>query len=480
MNSYPIEFSRHSIPTLIVLALAEVIIGIAIAVMGYPYALLLIPLILLPIPIFLFYHKPIYCYALLIFFLPNYMGLGLPIALFGPTYRFGEPDIGILELILVTLFFIWIVNRLILRKELVVEKGSIDFPLFLLVTWILLSIFWTPKATTGFLQTLKIIRGILIFFLTVNIIQDQKDIRIVIVSWFLLGAGLALFGIYETLAHGLKEAVGTMFLPASPEQARFGGQIRTTAFFSSADELGFVLNLSFVMGLILFLTVSSRTQKMILAVLMATIVVTLVATFSRKSWLGMAAILFLFGLYRRKILYFSLLPLFGILLFLILGGGEFVQALYNRFQSFFLPVEEAIPGRVMTWSIAWEISKRSPFVGNGIGSFVTLAPMYGSSIVFTHNFFLYILIELGLIGTTFFILFAKKIIGGLIHLIRTHVDQTAKIMFFGFLASLAVLFIQASFKTIGLANPMFWAILGLIVAYLRIEKIPPYAPEVVQ
>src|SRR4030067_2255998 len=97
MNPYPIESSKYSVVTLIALALAEVIVGIAIVVVGYPVQLVLIPLILFPILIFLFYHKPIYCYALLIFFLPNYMGWGLPLKLFGPTYRFGEPDIGILE-----------------------------------------------------------------------------------------------------------------------------------------------------------------------------------------------------------------------------------------------------------------------------------------------------------------------------------------------------------------------------------------------
>lgn len=477
MNFYQIGLSRHSIIAFILLALAEVIVGIAIDVVGYPVQLVLIPFILFPVLVFLFYNKPIYCYALLIFFLPNYMGLGLPIAIFGPKYRFGEPDIGILELILVLLFFIWMINKLILKKELVIEKGSIDLPLFLLFAWILLSISWTPKPETGLLQSLKIIRGFLIFFLTINIIHDHKDFRLSVISWFLLGAGLALFGVYETLAHGLKEAVGTMFLTASPEQARFGGQIRTKVFFSSADELGFVLNLSFVMGLILFLTISSRAQKTILAVLMTTIVVTLVATFSRKSWLGMASIIFIFGIYRRRILYFSLLPLFGVLLFLILGGGEYVQALYNRFQSFFLPVEEAIPGRVTTWSAAWEIYKRSPIIGSGLGSFVTLAPMYGSFIVFTHNFFLYILVEMGLIGFILFILFSMKIIRGLIHFAYKYGDQISRTIFLGFLASLVVLVIQASFKTIGLANPMFWAILGLIVAYLRIEKIPPYAPE---
>jgi O-antigen ligase len=480
MNFSQIELSKNSLTIFIFLAMMEVLTGIAVVLMGYPSGLLLIPIVLMPISLFLFYLRPIYFYPFLIFFLPNYSGLGLPLQFFGPTYRFGEPEIGILEVTLITLFFLWLMNRMIFKKEIVVEKGSIDISLFLLFMWIILSIFWTPKAATGILQTLKVVRGFLIFFLTVNLIQDRKDIRIVTISWFLLGAALALFGIYQTMTHGLKEAVGTMFLPASPEQARMGGHIRTTTFFASADELGIVLNLSFVMGLILFLTVSSKIRKTILAFLMAAIAVTLVATFSRKSWLGMLAIIFMFGLYKRKILFFTLLPVVGIFVFAMLGGGAYVEALYNRFASFFLPVEEAIPGRLMTWSIAWEIYKQSPIIGNGIGSFVTLAPIYGSSIVFTHNFFLYLLVELGPLGTIFFILFAKKIISGLIRFVRTHTDSTAKIMFLGFSASLAVLVIQASFKTIGLANPMVWAILGMIVAFLRIEKTPPYAAEVAQ
>src|SRR4030066_1508586 len=127
MNPYPIESSKYSVATLIALALAEVIVGIAIVVVGYPVQLVLIPLILFPILIFLFYLKPIYCYALLIFALPNYVGAGLPFNIFGAAYKFGEPDIGILELMTILVFFVWITNKLILKRELIIEKGTIDF-----------------------------------------------------------------------------------------------------------------------------------------------------------------------------------------------------------------------------------------------------------------------------------------------------------------------------------------------------------------
>jgi O-antigen ligase len=129
--------------------------------------------------------------------------------------------------------------------------------------------------------------------------------------------------------------------------------------------------------------------------------------------------------------------------------------------------EESMSSRTLTWQFAFGFFERSPIIGNGLGSFYGYATMMNSPLLFTHNFYLFILTEFGVVGLTlltiWFFLFGYAFVG----FWSRHTDEDARILSAGIFAGLFVIAITMFFRSFSLTDPTFWGFAGLASAFLK-------------
>jgi len=433
----------------------QVLIAVSLIVLPGIYVLFLLFFILM---LAVFTWKPILGLALLIPFLPNY-----PIICFSV----GAADISLLEPFLFLAFFCWIL--LIIRdREINIHSSNIDISILLLFCWCLFSLFWTISPARGMFQVLRILEGLAIYYLHIHLVKDKKDFNLLLWAWIIMGIIFSIVGFYETIIYGLEAAQRLLIQGTYTHLTR---AVRASAFFTGPDALGFMLALAIVLAVIKFTTTSSK-MKWLLLISLPFMFFVFLSTFSRKSFLGIFLALIYLLLHNRKAFKTILgISIIGGLLLLLLGSGGFLAVFWNRLQSYFMPLEVAIKHRATAWGLALRLFSDSPIMGKGIGSFYVIAQRLKSPLNIVHNFYLYILCELGLIGFIFILFWIFQIYQSFSRFFKINQDKVADAISTGLMCGLIIIMVQAMFRTIGLTDAIFWGFLGFSSAFLKV-----YAP----
>jgi O-antigen ligase len=437
----------------ITLILSQIIIGLAAIIIPIPFNLFLVAS--LPL-LAILYLKPILGLLLLIPFLPNY-----PIIFFS----IGRADISLLEpflfLALVSWLFYIIRNN---RIEFYISR--IDIALFLLFGWCLFSLFWTIDTSRGIFQILRVIEGLTIYFLHVYLVNDKRDFNLVILAWIVTALFSSVMGFYETIIYGIEAASKLVVSEAYTHLTR---AVRTTAFFQTPDDLGLILSLCVIFVIIKYITTSSKTLKPLLMFFFPFIFFVLLSTFSRKSYLAILAAISYLSLRNKKALkIFVSVSIIGLLLLVLFASGGFLAAFWNRLESYFKAPEVTITYRWETWQIALRLFSESPVWGKGIGSFFVSAQQVGSPLNVTHNFYVYILAELGLVGVALILFWYVQIARSFAEFHRLNRDKLSNLIATGVTCGLIILFVQSFFRAFQLTDAIFWGILGLSSAFLKV------------
>ncbi|MGQ9570297.1 MAG: O-antigen ligase family protein, partial [Thermodesulfovibrionales bacterium] len=418
-----------------------------------PYNLL--PITLIPL-LAIFYYKPILGLLLLIVFLPDY-----PLILFSV----GRADITLFECAFFIAFFSWIL--LCIRDNKIRFYGStIDISLLLIFSWVLFSLFWTVSLDRGIFQVLKIIPSLITYYLFIHMIRDKEDFNVVLSAWLIIAVFITIIGFFETVIYGINAASQLVVTEAYTHLTR---GVRAEALFTSPDTLGLVLSLTITLVIIKYMTTPSKGWKAFLIIFLPVMFFVFVATFSRKSYLSVAAALIFMSLRYRKILLWSLgITATGFILTILLATGGFMEALLNRFQTYFMSPEVTISGRWVAWHIGLQLFSESPITGKGIGSFFVSAQILESPLNITHNFYVYVLAELGIIGFALVIFWYFQIAQSFYVFFRQSTNESEKIIAMGIASGLLVLLIQSFFRTFMFTDPLFWGFLGISSAFLKV------------
>jgi O-antigen ligase len=297
-------------------------------------------------------------------------------------------------------------------------------------------------------------------------VRNKRDFDFLLSAWILTGVVFSLIGFYELWTYGLEAAARL-----GHEYERLTRDVRTTALFEQPNSLGFFLVLCIILGVIKYLVTTSRRWRLFLWVAVPFMFLVLLSTFSRKSFLGM----FLAGAYlslqRKKVFWgFLGILLVTFLIVTILGYAGFAQVLIERFATFFQAPEEAIGERVKVWTSAFDVFLASPVIGSGLGSTVFYLRLEDLSLQTTHNMYLYILAELGLIGFLLFLLVGIQVFGIFHLLAKTTKDRSVNFMCKGLVAGFIVILAQGGFKALNLVDPILWGHLGLATAFFKVYK----------
>lgn len=406
------------------------------------------------------YLSPVFVYLLILLSIPSYDLT---------FFTLGSFDLKLLHIFTLVGLGAWFIQCL--------KKGKIEFdlrlsdvPIFLIIGWAITTTYWTPVVGRSLFASIKIVGAFLTYFCMVFLIKDKEAVKRVLFIWVLVSFIWSIIGTYTLFFYSIPASANVKIVEEGV--SHLGKTVRVAALFGKPNDYAFFLSIGILIAIAYLRSTASSLGKAFTIGTIIMMMLVLIGTFSRKSWLGYIGSIALMGLRNPRIVIgmaILLLISIAVLLSSDLSSGAYSDVLLNRVMSFFLEPEEGMAERTITWTIAVELFLKSPIVGNGTGAFMNMAPALGSPLPISHNFYLLILAEYGLIGLGLFLLFLCPYVFGLLRvLLRKGEDSQMKYSALALFAALTSVLFQAAFKTISYTNPIFLAFFALITTFLRV------------
>ncbi len=332
-----------------------------------------------------------------------------------------------------------VLSLLFCDKKRIVSARSLMYLLFFVLA-LLASALW---AAINGLEAGMIISGIFIyveFAIAFVVASTFRENNKLIDTILLVSLPLLLVGIYQGLWGGATSKSWVSTLETLVESRAYG-------FLGSPNVLGSVVMITMIAAAFAWLDKRKWYYLGYLALAAATIIL----TFSRGAWLGLAAgIITALLILNWRYVFFA--PLGAIALFV----PSIRQRLSVAFSQQYL-VDAAIDGRVWSLYGAIEIFKTSPLIGTGPGSYGGQTALYYDSpvylrgiqngyvaLAYTDNQWLQILTQTGIIGIFFVGCFFVSIF---VNNLRQYM-RSRKYLNLGMLAATVAIIINGMFANI--------------------------------
>lgn len=373
------------------------------------------------------------------------------------------------------MFFISIV-MLVLKKlwgnRLLLFKTGIDFPLFLYLIFIGITIFWSRERLDAITSLGRLFALIIAMYITLNLVDSKAGVRLVIILIFLPALGLSIYASQDFLTASsveVKNALSMLKL-----FSRFGATFDNPNYFATFLLLPLCISFS----VLAFLEMPLWKKIVFFLIPMMIFGVAFVGTFSRSAWVAIfTSYLFIFSYFKNKKYWIAGFLLSAGLLAVILFQTAFFQSFILRFASIFEgKADPSSATRIFLINGAWQMFVDSHFVGVGFESFPSeyiryMPPNQMLGYVHEcHSLPMEVLAELGLIGITlFFIVFLRAFKIGR-DSIKQASDNFCRTIQIGFVAFYIGLMINFLFMPGGILNNLLWISLGLIFALKRLNE----------
>ncbi len=366
------------------------------------------------------------------------------------------------DLLLVLISFSWLAKTA-LYKELAL------FPKTPLNRWILaytgICFFSTILGSlfgkiniTGLFFVLKYFEYFVVFFMAVNFINTRQQLRTFVILLLIVCAIVCFVAMSQIPLGG---RVTAPFEGKEGEPGTLGGYL--------------ILMLSVSLGL--FLTSESKRGKILLSGLLLITIVSLVATQSRATWMGLPFMYLCFIILNKK----KLLLLTALVVLIVIGPFIIPQNIKERYSGTFevekgyqakvggrtLALDSSATLRVQSWQGILKDIKVHPVFGYGITGYWFIDAQYFRT-----------LIELGIVGLSIYLFFMYRIARFLLEAHRIASDSFGKGLTMGLFAGFIALLVHAigsnTFIIVRVMEP-FWFLMGLVVVLYNIDKGKPEA-----
>lgn len=296
----------------------------------------------------------------------------------------------------------------------------------------------------------------LLFGIVASVIKDVKQIKIIVllmcVSVFMVDKGY----------------YGTM---SDRDLSHFSYEVRDGGFLGYAGvngvatfEAEFML---FILGLAVFQ--KRKALKFALWGLFAFSGYCLLFSFSREAYAGIIIGLFFLGLMKQR---WVLIALTAFLLswqsLVPTSVQERVLMTYDKTDQ---QLDTSAQDRVTIWNDAMVLFNENPAIGAGFDTYQWLHRV--SIYTDTHNYFLKVMVEMGVLGLLFFLYLLAKASRLGVQLYRAAKDPFLKSLGLGFTLLMACVFVVNFFGDRWLyieVNGFLWVMLACVVRGLMIEK----------
>ena len=272
-----------------------------------------------------------------------------------------------------------------------------------------------------------------------------------------------------------------LFSPENPIFFRFlrgdvSKQFRVYGTLGSPVYLGTFLMMCLPCCWYLFFSCKEKMIRFIGGLSTLTGCVALLFTFSRGAWIGtcVAAVVYLvIRKIRLRVLGVILLGVGGGAL-AVAGGTDFGRLAIDRglFDEF---REYRSHGRTLAYMQATQMAALSPFLGNGIGSYRSLAPKFNDDDHTPDNMYLRLFAETGIGGLVVFVLFYIQTLTQIaaqmdIKRQLPDLDQRIAQVFFVTLIGFAINLLFCDALYFPPTRILFWIFMGLCFGFLNQQK----------
>lgn len=357
------------------------------------------------------------------------------------------------------------VIKCIALKDFRIRARPLTFLIILYFAWLLCSLFYSGYHKESSDRILRWLRYFVLFFALVDYFSKDKK-RIDRFFWALIAIATFTFisGIFQ-------EITGFSILRHDRTVNKLDAMRRISASFVHPNDFAAyiitVLPLTFA-----FLVPSlKKWKRMILVVACLLGFYCLFKTSSRGAWLGfLTAIILFFAFYNKKIS--IAIPIVLAATLLAVPGGR------DRFLNLFSQEHNTVWERMQLWKGTWAMIKEHPVVGWGLNTFSRYFPLYKPAeypdLRYTHNCYLQMWSEIGIIGLIIFVSILVAVFALTLRGIRKKMDTGFKgFVLAGLICGYLAFLIQSALDTNLYSLVLtfhFWALTACIVSINAVLK----------
>jgi putative inorganic carbon (HCO3(-)) transporter len=308
---------------------------------------------------------------------------------------------------------------------------------------------------------------IVIYYLTINLINDDKKMRVVLYSMFSTVAMVSVFGI-----------INFNYMDDT---------YRATSIFGNPNPLAGYVNLIIPVSFGMLISSVCLWERIKLGIFTVLSIIVWVLTFSRAGWLSLIMIMILvFSLIKVEMKRVTLV----LVVFLAISAILFLSSntiLRGKFigTTTLNAVKTALEPRALCYPIGLNMVKDDVILGIGIGNYPLLIKKYTNvyelthySQVYTltrhhlHNLYLQIFVETGIMGLSAFVFWLVCIVKYLVRSLKSLENSRHYLLFVGLMGGVIVYLFNnlADVLTVHGIHLQWGIILGLAVVLIQFRE----------
>lgn len=372
------------------------------------------------------------------------------------------------------------------KEEFKIISNPLNIPVLSFIIICVLSLIWSNNPFIGLKELPLFLAGPLLYFIIVNNIYNEWQIKLIIGAVIIVGA---LFGIYGILQYN---GIDFSFWIGNYGRGKVFGLFGNAGYFAEYLMLPLPITIS------LFLVSKNKTVKILLLMGILTMASSIALTFTRTPYLSLVTssifMLLLFVISQGKRLFKENIKIFiAIFIAIVLivslfviptslnEKGTVISKIKKRTSISNIGNEFSTGRRTAIWKYTMLMIKDRPWLGAGIGTFKynslryqakffdqednrALYP-YGAADK-THNEYLQLGAELGIIGLIIFIWLMLAYFNYGLKILKREKDRYKQGMIIGLMGSVTAFLVDSIFwfpLHHSFTSFLFWLCLGLLI-----------------
>lgn len=279
------------------------------------------------------------------------------------------------------------------RRDFRLDVRHIGFYPVVLFGAMFLAVLFSYEPSASFRFLLYHISAAMCVLVTVSAVRGTEDLKRLAAGGGVCVLVSSLYGVYQRI-QGVEVNESYVDL-----EVNAGMPGRVESYFDNPNTFAEVLILLLPLVLALILCSKRGISRVTACGVFAVGVLALGMTYSRASWVGMAcAMVVLVFLWKPK-----LIPAFAVLCVVMVPFLP--DTIWHRVLTIFNPADTSTASRIPLYQAALEVIRTSPVSGAGLGTaavqdYISDFNLYHAEAPFvhTHNFYLQVWIEAGLLG----------------------------------------------------------------------------------